>query len=93
MLQTNQDESMLSRISEVHQIASIQEREECLRSIVSNCGQLKDIISYRDYNKRVDIFLMEFYSPADAHRSELLFGFPLVGQTVTSLTLPSNLFH
>lgn len=85
---------MRRRLSEVRELFSVEEREECLLELASHCGHPQDIISYRDHENGVDVFLVEFDSFDEACRAKMLLGFGQIPDTnLASMIIPTNRMH
>jgi hypothetical protein len=80
-------------LSQVRQMSSVSDREALLRSFVSDITEPKEIISYRDFERGTDVFLVEFFSSFEASEAEANLGMKLIHSTVASLTLPLALVH
>lgn len=85
---------MRQRLHELRELFSIEERESHLMSLASHCGSIVDLISYRDYDNAIDIFLVEFDNETDAHCARKLMGFnPISNSNLAALTIPTNRMH
>lgn len=78
-------------LTNLRHILSIEDREKSLFSMARYCGKPHDILSYRDFDNGVDIFLVEFDSYEEAHRAKVLMGFsPVADSNIASLIIPSS---
>ncbi len=75
-------------------MSSVQDRENGLIKLAKHCGNPMEIMSFRDVDVGVDIFLIEFESLEDARRAMMLMGWAHVeGSNVASVVIPANIFH
>jgi hypothetical protein len=84
---------MRKNIKNLRQIGGIEERKSCLSLILSQCFD-SNLLSYRDEEANVDIFIIEFNSQEEASQANLLMGLTnLPGTNLASLIIPTGYLH
>lgn len=87
---------MHSHIINLRQIGCIEERKSRLNTILSQCFNSNDtnLLSYRDEESNVDLFIIEFGSQDEASQAKLLMGLThLPGTNLASLIIPTSYLH
>lgn len=85
---------MRQQLAVLRELLSIEEREDYLLSLAAYCGSVLDVISYRDHDNAIDVFLLEFDNDEDANRAQILMGFDQVSNSnLAALTIPTNRMH
>ena len=84
---------MRKHILNLRQIGGIEERKSRLNLILSQCFS-SQLLSYRDEEANVDIFIIEFDSQEEASQANLLMGLThLSGTKLASLIVPTYYLH
>ena len=84
---------MRKQLLNLRQIGTIEDRAHHLNLILSQCFN-SNLLSYRDNDANVDIFIIEFDSPEIASQANLIMGLThLSGTNLASLIIPTNYLH
>lgn len=85
---------MRQQLAALRELFSIEEREAYLVSLAAHCGSVLDVISYRDHDNAIDVFLLEFDNDEDANRAKMLMGFDQISNSnLATLIIPTNRMH
>jgi hypothetical protein len=84
---------MRKHILNLRQIAGIEERKSRLNLILSQYSS-SQLLSYRDEEANVDVFIIEFDSQEEASQANLMMGLThLSGTKLASLIIPNYYLH